>query len=95
MAYRIDYGTPIRNTRAELRKNRIFSWITIICVLILVISAIAVKQQGLPWVETYLLPGDPAVTAAALDALAEDLRTGESLTQAISTFCREIMENAG
>lgn len=40
-----------------------------------------------------LLPGDPEITQAALGHLAEDIRSGESLSQAITAFCQEIIDN--
>jgi hypothetical protein len=45
-------------------------------------------------VQEVLLPGDPAVTAAALENMTEGLRSGESLLDAVTAFCREIIANA-
>ncbi len=39
----------------------------------------------------FLLPGDPAVTQAAFSDLVEDVRSGESVPDAVTAFCREII----
>lgn len=36
----------------------------------------------------------PDVSEAALTALVEDLRSGESLSDAVTAFCEEVIENA-
>ncbi|MBQ7340855.1 MAG: hypothetical protein IJW41_01635 [Oscillospiraceae bacterium] len=52
--------------------------------------AIGLLAGGWKW----LLPGDPDKTQAALATLTEDIRAGESLGQAITAFCQEIVDNA-
>ncbi len=94
MSYRIDYGSR-EALRMPLKPKRPLSALAAaFCVLALVAGAMTVKHAGLSWVETYLLPGDPAVTAAALENLAKDLREGESLSDAVTAFCQEIMDHA-
>lgn len=39
-----------------------------------------------------LLPGDGVVTVTALEAFAQDLRTGETLGTAAESFCRIVLE---
>lgn len=69
-------------------------WVAGFLVLVLLAGAITVKAVGLRWVEEVLLPGDPAVTAAALEAMAEELHAGKPLGEAITGFCEEIMRYA-
>ena len=95
MGYRIEYGS-----QGELRKpldhKRSYSAIAAaVCVLALVAGAIAIKHAGLSWVQEVLLPGDPAVTAAALENMVENIKEGNSIAEAVTAFCREIVENAG
>ncbi len=92
MSYRVEYE-KIGNISDQKRKNRT-STVAAVLVALLVLGAIAVKTVGLNWVKEVLLPGDPDVTAAALEGMVENLRSGESLLDAIKTFCREIMEHA-
>lgn len=90
MAYRISYDS-VGKYRQKKEKNRKGIFIAVL-VLVLVIGAITVKSVGLTWVQEVLLPGDPAVTAAALEGMVENLRNGENLYDAITAFCREIIK---
>ena len=91
MAYRITYES-VEKPKSRFRLGR-KGWVATALVLVLVLGAMAVKNSGLDFVKTYLLPGDPAVTAAALEDLAEDLQQGESLIAAFRAFCEEIIEH--
>ena len=93
MAYRIRYISFGEEKKAEGRRN----WKTLLAgllVAMLLIGAMFVKIGELPFVMEYLLPGDPSVTAAALDGMVEDLKEGESIKNAVTAFCREIIEHA-
>ena len=94
MSYRITYPSFGEEKKLPVRRERWAGVAAVALVVILVFGAIAVKNTGLTWVQTYLLPGDPAVTAAALDGMVEDLRNGESLGEAVKTFCEEIIAHA-
>ena len=94
MAYRIDYSSA-GNQRKPLRKNIPTPVIkTTLFVLALVAGAVAMKVVGLTWVRDVLLPGDPEITANALQNMTDNLRSGESLLDAVTAFCREIIANA-
>ena len=47
--------------------------------------------QGRLWLRDLILPGDEDVTAAALEGIVSDLRSGEPLGEAVDTFCKEIL----
>lgn len=94
MGYRIEYGSS-GDLRKPLKSKRPYSAIAAAaCVLALVAGAITVKQTGLTWVQEFLLPGDPAVTAAALENMVDNIKDGDSIAEAVTAFCREIVENA-
>jgi len=95
MSYRITYPSFGEEKKQPIAKRGWTGVAAAAFVAVLVIGAIAVKNTGLTWVKTYLLPGDPAVTAAALDGMVEDLRNGESIGEAVKTFCEEIIAHAG
>lgn len=91
MGYRIEYdGIGVKKHRGPVKRG---GRIAYVCVLLLVAGAITVKTVGLTWVQEVLLPGDPEVTAMALEGLVEDLRQGDTLGQAIKAFCEEIIAN--
>ena len=91
MAYRISYDANETKPgkRVDLKK------IAIIFMVVAVIAcAITINTVGLGWVRRVLLPGDPAVTAAALDEMLSDIRDGVPIVEALKTFCQEIVAHA-
>lgn len=94
MSYRITYPSFGEEKKQPIAKRGWTGVAAAALVAALVFGAIAVKNTGLTWVQTYLLPGDPAVTAAALDGMVEDLRNGKSLGEAVKDFCQEIIAHA-
>ncbi len=91
MAYEISYE-QIGNI--PKRRKKLPVCLAGALIALLVISAIAIKTVSLEWVQEVLLPGDPHVTAAALDDMLNSLRNGEDVVSVIQTFCLEILENA-
>ncbi len=51
--------------------------------------------EGWEYLQEALLPGDNAVTAAALESLSEELRGGTEIPIALQQFCRRILEASG
>lgn len=91
MSYEIKYDSiacPKPKRKLPVRQAA-----AIILVAACLAGALAVKSVGLSWVKQVLLPGDPEVTAAALEHMVNDLRGGDSLWSAVNAFCREIVEN--
>ena len=92
MAYRIEYNAIAVKLPPKKRSGR---WRVLLAVAALVGGAALIKRFALDFTLQYLIPGDPAVTAAAFENMAQELKLGQSLTQALTTFCREIIANAG
>lgn len=92
MGYRIEYESIGRIPRQQRKKGTGVLFAAI--VILLVLGAIAVKTVGLEWVQEVLLPGDPDVTAEALENMITGLQEGAGIIEAFKTFCKEIMENA-
>ena len=87
MSYRIEYGKDKRYSPDKKGKGLLIA----ICVLVLVA---ALEFSGLRQRLFYrLLPGDPQVTAGALENFAGNLKAGETPGEAFSAFCREILEH--
>ncbi len=94
MGYHMDYE-QIGQTRPQpTEKHRVSGVIAVVLICVLVMGAVAIKTVGLPWVETFLIPGDPEVTQAALQDMVSNLQEGQSIGEAVTAFCREIVENA-
>lgn len=93
MGYRIDYG-PVKKVRGvERRVSRIAS-LTGLFLLLFMITVCAFWPEGTAVLRDWILPGDPAVTAAAMEELTDSLRTGEELSDSLRTFCIRILEGA-
>ena len=87
MGYKIVYAEEPKKHKLRGKK-----WIASIAVLL---GLIAVKWFG--WdeqIRQWLLPGDPEVTAMALENMAKLLSDGTSAEQAWTAFCREIIAGA-
>lgn len=94
MGYRIQYNPehkkkyPIK-LAFEVRRR----WLVGIAIAIVLFMGIAGINKG-EVLKSWLLPGDPKATEAALFTMIEDIRAGESLGNAVTAFCLEIMDHA-
>lgn len=93
MGYQIVYeGASSKKTkvRSVSGNKRVIIW----CVTIILVFCIC----SLGWRQTniwhYLLPGDPYVTGNAVENLVEEIRSGISVPDAVSAFCKEIVAHA-
>lgn len=50
--------------------------------------------EGAQELKNILIPGNDAVTLQALESMKHNLQDGAKLTEAISSFCREIIHGA-
>ncbi len=92
MGYRIDYEkrttTPYREQTPRIKP--------LLAAFAILLAALGIWYAASePQRLTPLLPGDPAITAGALDALVENWQQGLPLDQCIRTFCQEIVAGAG
>ncbi len=94
MGYRIQYNPehkkkyPIKLASAVRRR-----WLVGIAIAVVLFMGIAGLSGG-ELLKSWLLPGAPEVTEAALFTMVEDIRAGESLGNAVTAFCLEIMDHA-
>lgn len=91
MAYSIEYFTSDEAKKPKVNFRQIG---VVLLILAIVVAAVVIKSASLPFVKEVLLPGDPAVTAMALDALVEDICDGASVIEAFKAFCKEIVDGA-
>ena len=88
MGYRIEYDSGRKKKFSVKQKRLVPAWL-----ILSALGAAALLLFGRRL--TYLLlPGDPDVTAAALSEMAFGLKEGQSLSEAVSAFCREIVTHA-
>lgn len=92
MGYRILYHSETMQVVKEKRKNTANRLITALLFFLLILGCL--KFVGWDKLMHYLLPGDPEVTETALSGMVESIRTGESVKDAITAFCLEILDHA-
>lgn len=90
MGYRIEYQ-PVRKIRGrEQHRSRLMAFTALFFLLFLVLTHVF-WPEGAQMLQRVLIPGDPAVTAAALDGLCDQLRSGAGISEAAIQFCRQIL----
>lgn len=90
MAYQITYG-PVKRKKENPGQGRWKLSAAVFAVVLVLSSLTSVFREELL---SILLPGDPAVTAAALQTMTEQIMEGEQIGVAFTCFCQEIIENA-
>jgi hypothetical protein len=92
MAYQIQYGkSTIKERIAKIRslKNlEIYKW------AIIGTAMMTIFLLGHFGALDFLIPGDREVTKEAFNTMVEDVREGESVSEAITAFCEEIFAGA-
>lgn len=93
MSYRIDYPQSGKTPFHKKRSSAVPLFTAFFFLLFLLLTSLF-WQQGAQTLREILLPGDAAVTAAALQELTFALKTGESFSGAFSDFCLQVMQGA-
>lgn len=93
MGYRVDYQ-PVKKVRGvEKRTSRLPAMIGL-CLLLFLLLVGEFWPRGAEVLRNLVVPGDPAVTVAALEDFALELKAGEALPSALEGFCRRIIREA-
>lgn len=90
MGYTIQYSPELNKRYPTQKKPKYIVKILIFCLVIAVVFVVARNRSALG---RMLLPGDPEVTATALQGLVADIKAGNA-GNAVATFCREIVQHA-
>ena len=89
MAYRIQY-TPQEEYRYPMSaKHRKIQWGRLLILIVLFVAGFWLKICGIP---DFLIPGDPQVTKTAAIEFMGNMKSGVSMEQAVTTFCRQILD---
>lgn len=91
MGYRVVYGCGGRKKEAGQGRAAL---LTAAFFLAFVLLVNGLWPRGAQTLRKMLLPGDPAVTAAAWEELTRELQTGAPVGSAVESFCRDILRNA-
>lgn len=87
LSYRIDYGKKPETKVYFLRQQILIASF----LLLFVISLHASWPEGIALLRKYLLGDTISGQAEALLTMVENLRSGESLGDAVTVFCQEIL----
>ena len=91
MSYTVEYNPELRNTYPmNNRKLRNFPVRTLVVALGVIMLLYTLNTTG---VLRALIPGDPVVTAGAFSDMIEQVRTGQTVSEAIFSFFKEIIMN--
>lgn len=91
MSYSIKYEPELGKKYPSTLKRGIKTKKTVILALVIGLVIFCAFQTN---VVKFLLPGDPAVTAAAFSSLIEHMEAGVSVKESLIYFCKEIVVNA-
>ena len=91
MAYKVVYGPmpKIRKKSGILR----FQALTAMCLMLFSLGVRQVWPEGREVLQDFLMPGDMTVTQAAFGDMLENLENGQNLTDAVTAFCRQIVQD--
>ena len=92
MAYRVCYSPEDNKRYPEVNKQgsgRGARYIAIISAVVLALSIPKVRDKLWMW----LIPGDEAVTSGAFTQMVEDIQSGNSVADAVTVFCQEILDH--
>lgn len=93
MGYRITYdGTGGVRTKTFYQPKRLPCLIGAFLILFLLLTC-AFWPEGKDQIKQILIPGDPDITQQAVSDLIVDLQNGESISDSVTAFCREIISH--
>lgn len=93
MGYRVEYETVRKVRRMEQKTARVPAMTAAVFVVFLLL-VYGFWPKGREALRQLLIPGEPAVTVAALEGLADELETGADLGDALENFCRTVVREA-
>ena len=94
MGYRIEYdGEVVVWKQERVNGLRVFS-MAMVCLLLFGILSYHFWPEGWSVLETWIYPGDLQVTKAAFQNMADNLQAGVGISDAVTVFCREILDGA-
>ncbi len=91
MGYRVDYG-PVRKIRGMEKRFSRPAALTGLFFFVFLLMTAFLWPEGVQVLRDLVVPGDPAVTAAAVEALTDDLRSGAPAMETIYQFLQRMLE---
>lgn len=90
LKYRIEYDTYTRYQTGKAGKG-----LKMFCLYSLILASIILMLVYAPnssFLYRLILPGEPAVTADALEQMSREISSGAALSEALDVFCVAVMD---
>ncbi len=89
MSYSVEYNPELRKTY-PMKKRRIQD-LPIKPILLVIGVFTFFYAAHMLGILRWLTPGDPAVTTGAFSSMVEDVRSGQSVSDAVVSFCKRVV----
>lgn len=90
MGYRVEYRPIGKQRRREKQVCRLPA-LTASFLLLFVLLVFSFWPKGAEILKEIVIPGEPRVTVAAMEAFSVQLREGEAVSDAFAAFCQTIL----
>ena len=87
MSYKINYDPTRMRRFYTVKSKKIPRWL--MAALGVVVAVLLLNHDF----RSLLIPGDPQVTASAFSELTQELAEGASIKNAVTAFCKQIIDN--
>ena len=89
MGYIVEYTPQLRDSYPMKRRNkRKFPIWTLVIITSLLVVLYSLNTTD---ILRFIIPGDPAITAGAFSSMVDQVRAGESVSEAIFHFFKEVI----
>ncbi len=92
MAYRIDYGPPIKLPHEKENRATRLRVMTASCLLAFAIGVRLAWPAGASTLRRVLMPDYASHTQVVFQEMIDRIRSGETTVEAATAFCREVIE---
>ena len=92
MSYRVVYG-PMPREKSGRKGIFRLQMMTAVCLLMLSLGIRTAWPEGREVLRHYLIPGTETVTQEAFGDMIEGLQAGQSVREAVTAFCRQIVQH--
>ena len=89
MSYSVTYGQEFLKRTSKKGYGKVAIFASVLAIVVVLLSIPQIRKP----VVNFLLPGDGAVTAKALEGFVDDMKSGTSIYDAAEAFCRQILYN--
>ena len=93
MGYKIVYGDGPKSVYDKNVTGNRLRILTAACFLAFCLLVRLVWPEGVAVLRDVMLPGEETVTELAFESMLDNLRSGEPVGDALTVFCREVIQN--